>query len=1207
LLQGSVRPSSQPEHPPLSQPLDTLSVSAAAYRPVTATAFRRWILRPAEGVFLFHLRAIERMQEQGRDKTGSTANLCYHLMEHRVFLERLESENPEALSVIEGLPLPEWILLLPMPAAPTLRSTAGRTLLRDYWGRRFEGETARAWQTTRDANQDLADFGPAALTALIGASAVREARDILLRSGVPGAAEGEAALCRAFVARVVRLRYFAPGARGCYFPAVADWGAVDGWLEDGGLDLPAPLVSSRLPLALERARPAMICGAPPVLLPFPPDLPFGRSDPDRSAVARRAGQIRAHAAQAPATPRPGLPTQAKIATTIVPAPEAPPAIAAEAGAPTEMQARCLAALQRGMHIRRSQGLPARLWERLHLAVLPLVALVLEAPVWLPQAAGAATDTLAARWATRIRLRQLQHASAAAQRAEWEGRFAAALRRLAGARRVCRRLRTERTQGDPVDRALDRRQEALALAFADLLAVPWRLPPAAAVDLGELIQRLAAAKGRVAKRASALLGHLEKLLQERDTLYYRVNVRNWLGTGRLRQILPFQGNLKGLAALRAARRLLDELPWPVEDADRFAVPIDAMAREVRRRLEETLKPRIKEAVDAADLVAVSVPGPCAGPRLTDAMAALIGRRGHLRFADVRDLINREALSLPDLDLRQLWRGDRLGRFDRAAARSLPGVYQRGEIYVKGLQQLSAPLFGTGIGRRALRLVLLPVLAAWAVLEILALVWGHFAPAGAFRDLGHAAPVLLLGAALSATANTAQGRRAAHRLWQALARSARFLFVVAPRWFLEWQPVVWLLEQSLVRGLTNRFLIPVGLGLIALSPVAAVWLVAIPEGPSAAAWTATMALALAFGTLLRETPEGRRRLDDLATSWHRLRDLLRHERFLTLIAPIVAFFQEVMRVFAEVLHRIRSRLAPRLDEPLYTTLLKGLAAPLWAACEAVIRFYAVVLAEPQFNPVKHFPVVTLGHKLMLPFLPVMTNALHAVLSPLLPDVFLLPLVAVTIALLPGLFGFLFWELKENWGLYASNRTHAVPPARLGAHGETFAGMLRRGFHSGSVPKAFDKLRAVLDQQVREEAPEARRLRRALAPLMRIDAAVAEFAEKELGDRLRRACPGWRFSMPRPRIASQGIELATRLRADVAAPFEMEVELDIELAIEGTTFLCTQRLAGPSDRWSDDCRRQVTDAVQWLLQRCGAEATSSGAAGLSTAGTDPRRPNP
>jgi len=136
-------------------------------------------------------------------------------MARRIFLEHLEPENPEALSVIEGLRLPDWIILLPMPAAPVLRSTPERTLLRDYWGRRFEGEIARAWQMARDDNQDLADFGPVALETSIGRGAVDEAREILIQGGISGAAEGLSELCRAFVARVVRLRYFAPGARGC--------------------------------------------------------------------------------------------------------------------------------------------------------------------------------------------------------------------------------------------------------------------------------------------------------------------------------------------------------------------------------------------------------------------------------------------------------------------------------------------------------------------------------------------------------------------------------------------------------------------------------------------------------------------------------------------------------------------------------------------------------------------------------------------------------------------------------------------------------------------------------------------------------------------------------------------------------------------------------------------------------------------------------
>jgi hypothetical protein len=61
-----------------------------------------------------------------------------------------------------------------------------------------------------------------------------------------------------------------------------------------------------------------------------------------------------------------------------------------------------------------------------------------------------------------------------------------------------------------------------------------------------------------------------------------------------------------------------------------------------------------------------------------------------------------------------------------------------------------------------------------------------------------------------------------------------------------------------------------------------------------------------------------------------------------------------------------------------------------------------------------------------------------------------------LLPGIFGFLVWELKENWRLYAANRPADLQPVLIGHHGETMARFLRRGLHSGTLPKLFAKLR-------------------------------------------------------------------------------------------------------------------------------------------------------
>ena len=60
------------------------------------------------------------------------------------------------------------------------------------------------------------------------------------------------------------------------------------------------------------------------------------------------------------------------------------------------------------------------------------------------------------------------------------------------------------------------------------------------------------------------------------------------------------------------------------------------------------------------------------------------------------------------------------------------------------------------------------------------------------------------------------------------------------------------------------------------------------------------------------------------------------------------------------------------------------------------------------------------------------------------------------LPGTFGFLAWELLSNWRLYAANRGRFLRAIIVGSHGETVAGLLQPGFHSGTLPKLYSKLR-------------------------------------------------------------------------------------------------------------------------------------------------------
>ena len=123
--------------------------------------------------------------------------------------------------------------------------------------------------------------------------------------------------------------------------------------------------------------------------------------------------------------------------------------------------------------------------------------------------------------------------------------------------------------------------------------------------------------------------------------------------------------------------------------------------------------------------------------------------------------------------------------------------------------------------------------------------------------------------------------------------------------------------------------------------------------------------------------------------------------------------------------------------------------------VVRIYVNLFLEPTFNPIKHFPVVTVSAKLILPFYHDLLPLFEAPFLPLGPA-FAKSMGLLNFALLPGIFGFIVWELKENWRLYQANRAKTLRPVIIGHHGETMSRLLRPGFHSGTVPNLYGKLR-------------------------------------------------------------------------------------------------------------------------------------------------------
>jgi hypothetical protein len=193
-----------------------------------------------------------------------------------------------------------------------------------------------------------------------------------------------------------------------------------------------------------------------------------------------------------------------------------------------------------------------------------------------------------------------------------------------------------------------------------------------------------------------LACLEAALSENRSDYYRLRPVAWLlslGRRRLREVLPFQALLKALRAMDTASAaggdaLADRRPGALLAA------LSTLTDRVNARLDAQIMPRLEQAMREADFVPRNHRENVAAHKMKLELLDVIKRRRHLKFTDVRDIVARNILRLPDPTVDEFFRGDRLRASTAPPRARCPASTGPGEIYIKGLQQLSAPLFGTG---------------------------------------------------------------------------------------------------------------------------------------------------------------------------------------------------------------------------------------------------------------------------------------------------------------------------------------------------------------------------------------------------------------------------------------------------------------------------------------------------------------------------------
>jgi len=624
----------------------------------------------------------------------------------------------------------------------------------------------------------------------------------------------------------------------------------------------------------------------------------------------------------------------------------------------------------------------------------------------------------------------------------------------------------------------------ALSFSDKEADEWTR------TLGALLEL--AVSGYWTTEARVLYD-LQKVCVDHERGVYTLDVFGWLGSlGKkpLKRFLPGQRDVLMSKHLRSAERRLAAVRLTHRWRSRVSALLAAAVYRAETNLRARFKPVIERALDKVKLLPVNPPEKVGRKKLVDEILDRIVERGFLSMGDLRDALSRNNLKLPDLaSAQQFLRGDQLIRADRQLAETLDGVYRGGEVYLRFPQRLSSLAFGTPLGRFLTQYVAIPFGGAFLILEGLSHLINPFLHVLGIPENVHLFSwfsLAIWGCWLLGLIHSRAYRRQFVESGITIGRGLRRVFVEVPRWIAN-LPLIQELISSRPFQIFQRYVFKPLLLSVLLSVLVAV----LTDGY--VTWISTPATFIVASLLLNSRIG--RNVDEMVTdwamsTWHRLRIHV----FTALVRWIMDSFHRLLEAIERLLYSVDEYLRFRAGERRSVLAFKAALASVWFFVNYVIRFLVTLMIEPQINPIKHFPVVTVSHKLLLP----LVLTIHLALEGPLGNLWAWSISLFIQFLFPGMFGFLVWELKENWRLYAANRPANLRPAAIGHHGETMVQFLRPGFRSGTIPKLYARLRR--SSRKAYWTGDWKTCRKQLEALHHVSDSIAAFTERELVETLR-----------------------------------------------------------------------------------------------------------